>query len=116
MKVIWYIKENGRNVIADFINSQEIHMQAKIVNTIRLLEMYGPDIPSKFAKHLSGDIFELRAKYSSNITRILYFYTKNNEAVLTNGFVKKTIKTPRKEIELANTRKVKYLKRIKSQS
>ena len=111
MKVIWYIKSNGTNVIKDFLIGLNKDIECKAINTIRLLEIYGAYIPRKFSKHLSGDIFELRIKKGSNIIRILYFYTNNDEAVLTNGFVKKTMKTPKKEIELANKRRINYLER-----
>jgi phage-related protein len=46
-------------------------------------------------------IFELRTIQGNNITRILYFFVVGKQIVLTNGFIKKTQKTPKKEIELA---------------
>lgn len=52
-----------------------------------------------------------RIKSSSDISRILYFFFVGDKAVLTNGFVKKTQKTPRKEIEKAKTYRKDYLRR-----
>ena len=46
----------------------------------------------------------------TNITRVLYFFVVDKKIVLTNGFVKKTQKTPRKEIERAK-RELKDYKR-----
>ncbi len=43
-------------------------------------------------------IFELRAQQGSDITRVLYFFQIGNKAYLTNGFTKKTQKTPPSEI------------------
>ncbi len=64
-----------------------------------------------------GDgIFELRAKQSSNITRILYFFVVGHQIILTNGFVKKTQKTPPEEIALAQKYRADYFDRKESSS
>ncbi|MDY3791783.1 MAG: type II toxin-antitoxin system RelE/ParE family toxin, partial [Oscillospiraceae bacterium] len=51
------------------------------------------------------------AKISTDITRVLYFFVINKKIILTNGFVKKTQKTPSSEIELAKKYRNEYLKR-----
>ena len=56
-------------------------------------------------------IFELRAQFGSDISRILYFFIVNGCAVLTHGFIKKTEKTPPEEIERAKRYRAEYLKR-----
>jgi phage-related protein len=60
--------------------------------------------------------FELRAKQSSNITRILYFFVVGHQIILTNGFVKKTQKTPPEEIALAQKYRADYFYRKESSS
>ena len=57
-------------------------------------------------------IFELRTKQGSNITRIFYFFFVGKKAIITNGFVKKTQKTPKVEIELAKKYKADYERRF----
>lgn len=47
----------------------------------------------------------------SNITRVLYFFLIGNTAILTNGFTKKTQKTPVREIELAKKYREDYMRR-----
>ncbi len=47
----------------------------------------------------------------SNISRVLYFFQVGDKAFLTNGFVKKTQKTPRQEIELAKKYRADYMRR-----
>ena len=54
---------------------------------------------------------ELRSKQSSNITRIYYFFFVGKKAILTNGFIKKTKKTPKAELELAKKYKADYERR-----
>ncbi len=86
-------------------------MIAKILRVIMLLESMGAQLNEPFSKYLGQGIFELRVKSRTNITRILYFFVIGDKAVLANAFVKKTNKTPRKEIDLALKRKNDYLKR-----
>ena len=59
-------------------------------------------------------IFELRAKVGSDITRVLYFFYVEQHIILTNGFIKKTQKTPPKEIERAKKYRADYLRRKES--
>lgn len=54
-----------------------------------------------FSRHLEDGIFELRTPQGSNITRVLYFFVVGERAILTHGFVKKTQRTPPREIERA---------------
>jgi phage-related protein len=63
------------------------------------------------AKHLDDGIFELRAKVGSNSTRVLYFFFVGQRVVITNGFVKKTQKTPKAEIEKAKAYRESYKRR-----
>lgn len=64
-----------------------------------------------YSKPIGDGIFELRARAGTNISRVLYFFVVGQRAVLTNGFVKKTQKTPEKEIELAKKYRKDYLLR-----
>ena len=64
-----------------------------------------------YSKHLSEGIFELRAKVGADITRVLYFFYVERYIILTNGFIKKTQKTPPKEIERAKKYRADYLRR-----
>ena len=51
------------------------------------------------------------AKESSNITRVFYFFYVGKKAILTNGFVKKSQKTPKRELALAKKYKADYERR-----
>lgn len=111
MRVIYYKQENGKCPVYDFIENQDFKMKSKIFLTINLLEEYGTRIDKRYSKYLEDGIFELRISYGSNITRILYFFIKGDRVVLTNGFVKKTMLTPRKEIKLSKKYRNNYLER-----
>lgn len=75
-------------------------MPSKVsINTLDLLEMNDPLLREPYSKPLENRIFELRIKQGSDITRVLYFFIIGKKAVLTNGFVKKSQKTPKTEKE-----------------
>ena len=86
-------------------------MRAKMVSTISILQDNGYELREPYSKYLSEGIFELRAKMSSNITRVLYFFYVDKRIILTNGFIKKTQKTPASEIEKAKKFRADYLQR-----
>jgi len=70
-------------------------------------------VPSSYFKKLEGadEIWECRIVFGSNSYRIFCFFVENSVVVLTHGFMKKTQKTPRAEIERAETYRRDFLKR-----
>lgn len=108
----FYSKENGEEPAREFILELDAKMQAKVLKIIDLLEINGPQMRLPYSEHLEDGIFEIRAKQSSNITRILYFFAVGRKIILTNGFIKKTQRTPKKEIELAKKYREDYKRRL----
>lgn len=86
-------------------------MQAKMVRIIKILQDNGTALREPYSKLLDDGIFELRAKVGSNISRVLYFFFIGKKIVLTNGFIKKSQKTPAAEIERAKRYREEYLSR-----
>ena len=78
---------------------------------IGVLQDNGYELREPYSKHLSEGIFELRAQVGSDISRVLYFFYVEQHIVLTNGFIKKTQKTPPQEIEKAKKYRADYLSR-----
>lgn len=76
-------------------------MKAKIFKNLELLEIRGNELREPYSKYIEDGIFELRNKVGSDITRILYFFVIDEKIILTNGYVKKTQKAPKSEIEIA---------------
>ena len=111
MDVEFYKKEDGTEPVREFLDSLEPKMRAKMLRTIDLLENNGVALREPYSSALEDGIFELRAKQGSNITRVLYFFHIGNKAYLTNGFTKKTQKTPPSEIELAKKYRADHLRR-----
>jgi len=108
---IEFYDENDVEFVKDFILEQDNKMQAKIFHNLELLELEGNFLREPYSKHLEDGIFELRNKVGNDITRILYFFVIGQKIILTNGFVKKSQKTPKSEIDLAKKRRNNYLNR-----
>ena len=107
----YFEKNDGSMPAEEFILSQDFKMQAKIFRQLELLEMKGRDLREPYSKYLNDGIFELRTKQGNDVTRILYFFVINKKIILTNGFVKKTQKTPKHEIDTAIRYRNEYLER-----
>ncbi len=107
-KIIFYKTLSGREIITDFIDSFSNKIVYKIKSDIRLLEEYGLSLLSTSkVKKITGqsNLYELRIKSSVQI-RLFFACITPNIILIINGFIKKTNKTPYKEIETA-------IKRIK---
>lgn len=111
-----YQLENGKSPVEDFIRQLDKKMQAKALAAIDILAEYGNRLREPYSKAMGDGLFELRIKFSSDITRIFYFFVVDNKIVLTNGFIKKTMKTPRSELALAQKYKEDYERRMKNAS
>lgn len=110
-EIEFYQKANGEYPALDFINAQPTKMKTKIYRKVQLLKEVGNALREPDSKFLGDGIFELRTKQGSDITRVLYFFFVGKRIVLTNGFVKKTDKTPRNEIEKALKYQEDYIRR-----
>ena len=115
-QVIFFEKDDGTHPAEEFINSLDDKMAAKIYWILGMIETNGPELREPYSKHLDDGIFEVRAKFGSDITRVLYFFFTGKCAVATNGFTKKTQKTPPAEIDKAKDYRKKYLAREKKRN
>lgn len=110
-EVVFYQKENNTKPAADFIRGLEPKMKSKVLRQLKLLEEFGNELTEPYSKALKKGIFELRIKQGSNISRVLYFFYVGDRIIITNGFIKKTQKTPASEIETALKYKADYERR-----
>ncbi len=111
----FFALDDGRKPIEEFLNSLDIKMRAKVLRNIEILKEFGYSLRQPYSAPIGDGIFELRTQTDGNITRVLYFFYIGNVAVLTNGFVKKTGKTPVNEIEKAISYRKIYIQRKESE-
>lgn len=99
----------------DFLYSLFPKLRAKAFYDIEFLQEQGNRLREPYVKVLKGKknkgLYELRIKFSSDIARIFYFTFIGNRYILLHGFIKKTLKTPEKEIEKARKYMEDYIRR-----
>jgi phage-related protein len=100
--------EKVRQVIAyqnhfkEFLKKQSKKVQDKIFKVIEAIETF-ERIPSNYLKSIKGTkgLYEARIKLGTDIWRVFCFFDEGRLVILLNGFVKKSQKTPQKEIDKA---------------
>ncbi len=99
-----------KNDFIDFYKAQDSKVQLKIEYVLDLVR-FERKVPIKFFKQLENTdgIYEARVITTFKSIRILCFQDGGNLVVLANCFVKKTQKTPKKEIKKAEKMKNEYL-------
>lgn len=103
-KIFFYRDWNGKEPVLDYLRelSEKTDKDSRIkLNKIRdyvkALSNYGLQLREPYIKHLDGEIWELRPLRD----RILFVAWHNGSFVLLHSFMKKTQKTPAREIEKA---------------
>lgn len=112
MEIKFYEDLNGHIPVIEFLEELDPKMEQKMLRSIQALKELGINLRMPLSEALGDGIFELRAKVGTNISRVLYFFIIGNQAVLTHGFIKKTQKTPAKEIERAKKIRADFMKRL----
>ena len=110
-EVVFYETDKGESPVEDFLNTLAVKSKAKIVGLLKLLEEKGNLLRMPYSKYLRDEIFELRCIQGADTVRVLYFFGKEGSIILTNAFAKKSMKTPKREIELAIKRRADYFRR-----
>lgn len=98
-----------KHYFTDFYINQKTKVQEKIEYVFKVIRTVDK-VPKKFLDHMTGTdgIYEIRVEVGSDIFRIFCCFDKGNLVVLFNGFQKKTQKTPKQELELAEKLKKEY--------
>ena len=115
-EIIFYRSRNGKSEIEQYLDKLAKKAQTsktdrikriKILSYLNALSEYGTRIGQPIVKHIEGNIWELRPL--SN--RIFFFYWKDNKFVLLHHFIKKSQKTPARELEQARLKLKDFLER-----
>ncbi|HLA05373.1 MAG TPA: type II toxin-antitoxin system RelE/ParE family toxin [Syntrophales bacterium] len=111
-RIEFYRTINGVSPVEEFLETLDDNQARKVLWVLRLMKEVNP-IPSNYFSKLvnTDDIWEVRVQYGGNTFRLLGFFDDAKLIVLTHGFQKKTQKTPKQHIELAESRKRDYLSR-----
>ena len=115
-KVKFFKESNGTDRLAEYLDelaiksltskSDRIKLK-KIIQYIELLKKYGTKLGEPYVKHIDDDVWELRPLAD----RIFFFYWKDRYFIMLHHFIKKTNKTPQREIDHAKRNKNEFLER-----
>ncbi len=110
--VVFYRLPNSYCPVEEFLDSLSGKQAQKTLWVLRLIEEMEV-IPRQYFKKLvdAEGIWEIRVQFGNDIFRLLGFFANGTLLILTNGFAKKSQKTPPHEIALAMQRKNEYLSR-----
>jgi phage-related protein len=93
------------DVVDAEIEALPADMRARLVRLSEIIEEHGLDaLPRDAVDHLEDKLWELRLKGKSGISRAIYVTASGRRVVIVRVFVKKTQRTPRRELELARER------------
>ena len=113
-EIRFYTDKDGKKPVLDYLrelakkNDKDSRIKAtKIRDYIRILKEYGTTIGEPYIKHIDGDIWELRPIRD----RIIFAEWTGSSFLLISQFVKKTQKTPRREIDKAKRLLEEYRER-----
>lgn len=109
--VEYYRDTTGKEPAADFIDAFSHETRAKAFRIIKLLKDHGVLLKEPYTRQVRGKIRELRIKDNQGAIRILYFTYTGRRFILLHGFIKKTDKTPEREIEVAEKRMDDFINR-----
>ena len=90
--------------MSDFIDTLTESEKARLYLYIhKFIEMKNNNLrfSENLTKHLENGIFELKVDFENRTSRSLYFFENKKEIIFTNGFIKKSNKIPRTEINKA---------------
>lgn len=100
----FYATSSGSMPVREWLLSLSKQDKIEIGSDIANIEFNWPVGPPQ-CKPLEDGILEVRSRISGGRTARVLFFTQDNQMFLLHGFIKKTRKTPRQELELAKKRK-----------
>ena len=106
-----FFEEEEQCPVREFLEDLEVPRRAKLLAVIKLLEEFGPTLPFPYSSQVDGKLRELRTHYGETHYRVFYLGDTSRSFVLVHAFVKRTDKTPRREIDIARERMRRSLER-----
>jgi phage-related protein len=112
-RYVYYRSVSGRVPVKEFIEAQDVKVREKIFADLERLVRENVRLGPPFASKLAGrDFWELRTKApGGDIYRTFYFTFTGRKFVLLHAFQKKSQKTPKADLELAEERMKDYVER-----
>src|ERR1022692_4547847 len=105
IKTVTWIVELLDARVRDELEALPPDMRARFRRIVELIQGYGLEqVREPHVRHLEGSLWEMRMKGKDGISRAIYVTARGRRVVVLRIFVKRTRKTPRREIDLARER------------
>ncbi|MEZ5424232.1 MAG: type II toxin-antitoxin system RelE/ParE family toxin [Pyrinomonadaceae bacterium] len=86
------------------IESWPVDFQASYARLVEMLRSHGPYLGLPHSRTLGDGLFELRPRGKAGICRAFYCFVSGRRIIVVHAFIKKTQKTPQRELEIARRR------------
>lgn len=90
--------------VMDEITALPLTLRARYFHLVDRMETHGPDLGMPHTRAMGGGLLEMRLKGREGIARVLYCTMVGRRIIILHGFIKKTDKTPAKELTIAQKR------------
>jgi phage-related protein len=90
--------------VEDAILEMPPKIQARMLKLLELMELHGANLGAPHTAPMGNGLFEVRAKAKEGIGRALFCYMKHERIYILHAFIKKTQKTPLRDLDLAKAR------------
>ena len=84
--------------VKDLIDKMPVGIRASYTRITERMIFQGPDLKMPLTRAMGQGLFEIRAKGQEGTARVFYCAEVRNQIVILHGFIKKTNKTPKKEL------------------
>jgi len=101
--VQWTVTFHSDSVEAEILAMPEGFL-SRFIRYAERMEIYGPDLGMPHTRAMGEGLFELRLKAAEGIARVFYCTVVNRKIVFLHSFVKKTDKTPPRDLKVARQR------------
>ena len=111
LPIVFYRTSTGAEIVLHWLRELEIDRRRAIGRDLMRLQYRWP-VGMPLCRSMGGGLWELRSDLPGNsISRLLFCFCKGHLVVL-HGFIKKTSKTPRIDLELARARCAEYTRNL----
>ena len=104
----YYCLPSGKTPVREFVDSLNSKGYGNFVFKKELLEEFGRKLPMPHAKYMGKGLYELRVSDPDGKIRMFYFFVKKYSIIFVHAIMKKTRKTPKKDLALAYKRMANY--------
>ena len=101
-EMLWSVELFLNGQVREALDEFPLDMRASFQRIVELIQLHGLErVREPYLKHLQGPLWEIRMKGKSGIARAIYVTAIGKRVIIVHVFIKKTQKTPRREITTA---------------